>query len=241
MSVLAYVLVFSVISGVLSLAGGVLLLASERLANMLSRPLSAFAAGALIATALVDVIPEAIARANATAVLRATLLGFLSFLILETFIRRSHHQRHHDQGVAVPLIIIGDTVHNFMDGMVIAATFLADIRLGIIASFAVAAHEVPQEIGDFAVLLRSGMGRRRVLLINVLSALATLAGAAITFAVGESEQVMLPAVLAASGGFFLYLAASNLIPQMHHAEGGTPLLDTALLVAGAAIVVAMTA
>lgn len=239
MPTLGLIVVFSIIGSVLSLAGGVLLLTSRRVAERVARPLSAFAAGVLLTTALVDVLPEAIARASASAVLSATLAGFLTFLVMEMTIRHLVRHRRSHASPAAPLMIVGDTVHNFVDGVVIAGTFLVDVKLGIVTSLAVAAHEVPQEIGDFAVLLQAGMSRRRVLLVNLWSAMATMVGAVSSYAVGESVQRLLPAILGITAGFFLYLTASNLIPEMQRGSDRPPVLELAMLLAGTALVLAM--
>lgn len=236
-----YVVVFAFIGGILSLAGGVLLLASERIARALTRPLSAFAAGVLLSTAFLDVIPEAIARAGTAEVMRNTLIGFLASLLLETAIRRGHHERHHGGEPAAAIVIVGDTMHNFVDGVVIAGAFLAEVRLGIITALAVAAHEIPQEIGDFAVLLRCGFRRRSVLIVNLASSLATIAGALISLMIGEASAAALPAILGVSAGFFIYLSAADLVPEIQHGARETLLIDAALLLAGAAAVAAVTA
>ena len=165
------------------------------------------------------------------------LIGFLLFFLIERFIHWYHHHQHaySDEGVkpTVPLVIVGDSVHNFIDGVVIAATFLISIPLGIVTTFAVAAHEIPQEIGDFGILLHKGMERKKVLLVNFLSALTALLGALITFWIGERIEPALPILLSLTAGFFIYIAASDLIPDIHHENRkGFAFWETVLLFLG---------
>ncbi|MBI2086215.1 ZIP family metal transporter [Candidatus Daviesbacteria bacterium] len=243
MSVLAYIVIFTLIGSVVSLIGGVLLLAREKLAIRISHYLASFAAGALLGTAFFDLLPEAQEQAEAfggTNIFIWTLVGILSFFLLERFIHWFHH--HHDHTSTelkkeaksiVPLVILGDSVHNFIDGVVIAATFLVNIPLGIVTTLAVAAHEIPQEIGDFGILLHRGMKRGKVLLVNFLSALAALAGALLTYLAGESIEVFLPILLSLSAGFFIYIAASDLIPEIHNEDKRVvALTETLLLLLG---------
>lgn len=228
MGILTYIVVFTLIGSVVALVGGVFLLAREKLAVKISHYLASFAAGALLGTAFFDLLPEAAEQAKElgeTDIFIWTLIGILSFFLLERFIHWFHH--HHDHTSAelkkeaksiVPLVILGDSVHNFIDGVVIAATFLVSIPLGIVTTLAVAVHEIPQEIGDFGILLHRGMKKGKILLANLLSALAALAGAILTYLAGESIGAFLPILLSLSAGFFIYIAASDLIPEIHNED-----------------------
>lgn len=221
MLLLGYILIFTLLGSVVSLIGGVLLLWKEKFANKISHFLSAFAGGALLGTAFFDLLPEAqeAAGEGGINIFLWTLIGVLLFFILERFIH--HHSQFHnpqEKSTIVPLIVIGDTVHNFIDGVAMAATFLVSIPLGIVTSLAVAAHEIPQEIGDFGLMLHKGVPRKRVLLINLYSALAAMAGAVITYMAKDSIEGLLPAVLGLTAGFFIYIAASTLIPEIHSRE-----------------------
>ena len=219
MPLLGYILIFSFIGSVVSLIGGVLLLYKEKFALKISHFLSAFAGGALLGTAFFDLLPEAKEAAGGVNIFLWTLGGILVFFLLERFIH--HHSDSHnpqEKSTVVPLIIIGDSVHNFIDGIAMAGTFLVSIPLGIITSLAVAAHEIPQEIGDFGLMLHKGIPRNKVLLINFYSALAAMAGAIITYLAKDSIEGLLPAVLGLTAGFFIYIAASNLIPEIHLQE-----------------------
>lgn len=213
MDILAYILLFTLIGSVVSLIGGVLLLIKEKFALKISHYLSAFAAGALLGTAFFDLLPEA-------PELLWTLIGILAFFLLERFI---HHHHSHSKDIeekksVIPLVVIGDLIHNFTDGVAIAATFLASFPLGVVTALAVAAHEIPQEIGDFGILLHKGLSRKKVLLINFYSSLTALAGAGLTYLYKDKIEGFLPVVLATTAGFFIYIALANLIPEIHNRE-----------------------
>ena len=224
MDTLTYILIFTLIGSVISLIGGVLLLLREKFAFKISHYLSAFAAGALLSTAFFDLIPEASEHMEdlgmSLNIPLWTLLGILLFFLLERFIHHHHsHGKNEDEKAAViPLVVLGDVMHNFTDGVAIAATFLISIPLGIVTSLAVAAHEIPQEIGDFGLMLNRGMKRGKVLLINFYSSLAAMAGAILTFVYKDQIEGLLPIVLAITSGFFIYIALANLIPEIHNRD-----------------------
>lgn len=240
LSILGYIIFFTLIGSVFSLIGGVILLFKEKIALKYSHFLAAFAAGTLLGTVFFDLLPEAVGESKRLGDINIfiwVLFGILGFFLLERFIHWFHHHQHEyeDEVVkpTVPLIIIGDSVHNFIDGVVIAATFLVSIPLGIVTTLAVAAHEIPQEIGDFGILLHKGLGRKKVLLVNVLSALIAMLGALITFWIGESIEPSLPILLAVTAGFFIYIAASDLIPEIHHENRkGFAVIETSLMFLG---------
>ncbi|MCL2451784.1 ZIP family metal transporter [Candidatus Saccharibacteria bacterium] len=225
------VIFFSLVGGVFSLIGGVALIASKKNAVRVARYVTPFAAGALLAAAFVDLLPEAFRsvielgdhEAIDGAVLGISagiLIGILGFFLLERAIHWFHHRGQHsdDKDARVPLIVIGDTVHNFIDGVAIAAAFLVSPTTGIVVTLAVAAHEIPHEIGDFGLLLGKGLSRGKVLLINALSALATTVAAVIFFLLGHSVEIPLGLVLGITAGFFVYIAVSDLIPAIHAHE-----------------------
>lgn len=249
LSILGYILFFTLIGGVFSLIGGVVLLFKEKLALKFSHFLAAFAAGTLLGTVFFDLFPEAIREAEHLAgesgskinVFAYTLLGFLGFFLLERFIHWFHHHQHKylDEKVkpTVPLIIVGDSVHNFIDGVVIAVTFLVSIPLGIVTTLAVAAHEIPQEIGDFGILLHEGLERKKVLLLNLISAAMAIMGAVTAYLLGERIEAFLFIPLSITAGFFIYIAASDLIPEIHHENRkGFAVIETALIFLGVGVV-----
>lgn len=237
--ILSYIIVFTLVGSVLSLIGGIFLLSNKTLSYKISHFLTAFAAGALLGTAFFDLLPEASETGNEQ-VLIWTLFGILLFFILERLIHWFHtHQakeKEAKKGI-VPLIVIGDSIHNFIDGVVIAGTFLVSIPLGIVTALAVAAHEVPQEIGDFGVLLHTGMKRGKVLLINFFSACTAVAGALITFFAADSIDGYLPVFLSLTAGFFIYIALSDLVPEIHSQESRhIALIESILLLSGVAVI-----
>ena len=236
-----YLIVFSLVGGLLSLIGAVLLLGSEKVAAGLAQYATPFAAGALLAAVFLDLLPEGIAESDGRRVLLAALLGIVFFFMLERFLDWfHHHHEHHAAAKQRPksLIILGDTLHNALDGVAIAAAFLIDVPTGIVTAVAVAAHELPQEIGDFGLLLARGMSRGRVLMVNVLSALATLAAAMATFWLGDADRLPADWLLGLSAGFLLYIALSDLIPSIHQEASKKRLMEkqTALLLLGLAAV-----
>lgn len=218
MSLLGYIIVFSLLGGVVSLLGGVALLSKQSLAHKIAIYTAPFAAGALLGAAFLDILPEAVEEAEAANVLAWTLAGLLLFFLLERLLHWFHHHHEHKLAKTHPtatLVIVGDTLHNFIDGVVIAGAFLISIPTGIVATLAVAAHEIPQEIGDFGLLLKYGFSRAKVLLVNFLSALATLVAALLTYAIGSAESVPVAPLLGVAAGFFIYIACSDIIPEIH--------------------------
>lgn len=230
---LLHIVGFSLIGGVFSLIGGFVLLSSKKAMNALHAYATPFAAGALLATVFIDLVPEGIEESDASRVLIFVLLGLLSFFLLERLTHWFHH--HHGEGddarKNVPLIILGDTLHNALDGVVIASAFLISVPTGIVATIAVAAHEIPQEIADFGLLLARGLSRKKVILVNILSALSTVVAAVVVFSLGDSDTLPIGALLGLSAGFLLYIAASDILPSIHDHAPNKKLFDVqALLV-----------
>lgn len=222
MSIFQYILLFTCLASLGSLIGGFFLLTRKNLSISLLHYLTAFSAGTLLGTAFFDLLPEAFEHSKDSSIFSYALLGFMVLFLMERFLHWFHHHsykedhedRIHDKSI-IPLIIVTDSVHNFIDGVVIALTFLVSIPLGIITTLAIIAHELPQEIGDFGILLKVGLSRGRVLFVNILSALAAMVGALAGFFVGESIEWYLPALLAVAAGFFIYIAAADLVPEIH--------------------------
>jgi zinc and cadmium transporter len=211
------VVFFSLIGGIFSLIGGIVLIGNKKTADGLAKYATPFAAGVLISAAFVSLLPEAIHDTDAESILTVALFGFLAFFVLERFLRFFHHHHEHEakSKASSSLIIIGDTLHNALDGVAIGAAFLISPSTGIIATIAVAVHEIPQEIGDFGLLLKNGMAKKKVIIVNVLSALATTLTAVLTFGLGDANSAAIPYLLAITAGFFIYIAASDIIPEIH--------------------------
>lgn len=220
MEILGYIIIFTLLGSVISLIGGILLLANKKVALKSAHFLSAFAAGTLLGTAFFDLLPESFEAMDHSGgevnIFFWTLIGILVFFLLERFIHHHDQTRNeNEKNVVVPLIVAGDTIHNFIDGVAIAATFLINIPLGIVTTLAVAAHEIPQEIGDFGLMVAKGVRRRKIIWINFLSSLSALIGALLTFIYQQVIESWLPVILAVAAGFFIYIASANLIPEIH--------------------------
>ncbi len=213
-------LVAATVGSLLSLVGGLYLIYGKRGVHKLQRLAVPLAAGALLAAAFLDLLPEAIVQTNTETALLVSLVGLLGFFVLERSLGWFHH--HHDDGEkhshnrqTVWLIVIGDTLHNFVDGLAIGAAFLISPATGVVAAIAVATHEIPQELGDFGLMLSKGMAKKKVLLVNLFSALATVIGAVLVFGLGDQLPFSESYLLAVAAGFFIYIAASDIIPSIH--------------------------
>ncbi len=233
-----HVLFFSLIGGVFSLVGGFLLLSSKRAAQSLAHFAAPFAAGAMLAAAFFDMLPEALHAIDAEAAARWVLCGILAFFLLEYFFHWFHHHHEHgSESSPAPLVIVGDTLHNLLDGIAIGAAFLIDTPTGIVAATAVAAHEIPQEIGDFGLLLKFGYTKRKVILVNVISALMSTLGALVTYWLGSESSLPVGALLGITAGMFIYIATSDLIPTIHeNAKHKISHVAALLLIAGVVII-----
>jgi zinc and cadmium transporter len=212
---LGYILLFTFLGSLLSLIGSYLLILRKGLTEALSNQLLNFAAGALLATAFLDLRPEAIEFSGENDVFIWALAGFISFFFAERFIRVFHLHHSHGHEASTLLILIGDGIHNFIDGIAITIAFLTNVPLGITTSLAVAAHEIPQEIADMGVLLANGVNRKKALFYNFLSALTALVGALLAFFFASFIQEYLYIFLAITAGHFIYISASDLIPVLH--------------------------
>jgi len=244
MSTLAYILLFTFIGSVGALVGGIILLSKEKFAKKISHFLASFAAGVLLGAAFLDLLPEASHEAESgdVNIFLWTLIGIVTFFLVERFIHWfHHHEEYHEHEKEtksiLPLIIFGDTMHNFIDGVVIAATFMVNIQLGILTAIAVFAHEIPQEIGDFGLMLHKGLSKKRIIIVNVISAAAAFAGAILTYLLGSILEGYLPILLSLTAGFFIYIAASDLIPEIHHEKRrGFAVIESLLLILGIIVI-----
>lgn len=223
-----HVIFFSLIGGVFSLVGGLLLLSRRKTAEGLAKYATPFAAGALLAAVFLDLLTDGLEESSVETVMWSALVGIALFFFLERFLRWFHHHHTHEGEThdhRTGMIIIGDTLHNALDGVAIAASFLISVPTGIVTTIAVAAHEIPQEVGDFGLLLSRGMRRRNVLLVNFVSALATVVLAVITFALGSADKLPIGVLIGVSAGFLLYIAMSDLIPSIHESSPKKKLFD----------------
>jgi zinc and cadmium transporter len=237
---LVWIIVFSILGSVGAIAGAaMLLLFPEGTRRILLPCLLSYATGTLLGAAFLGMIPNAMQYATATAISGTVLSGIIAFFVLEKIIiwRHCHDQQCEVHSSAGPLILIGDAFHNFVDGFVIAAAFFVSVPLGIAASLAVIAHEIPQEVGDFAILLENGYSKTRAIALNLLSSLTTLPGAVIAyFYLGVTREAV-PFILALSAASFIYIAVADLVPGLHRQTGlKSALNQLVLLLAGVATI-----
>ena len=213
---LFYIIVATLVVSALSFIGVITLGLKEARLHRLISWLVAFAAGALMGGALLHLLPEAIQENNQA--FAWVLAGFAIFFLLEQFIHWHHcHDTECDYREATNyLIIIADGAHNFLDGVAIGAAFLINFHLGFITTLAVAAHEIPQELGDFAVLVHGGWNKVKALWFNFFSGLTAVAGGLLTWAL--ASQIKLSWLIPLAAGNFIYIAASDLIPEVKHSN-----------------------
>lgn len=239
MSPMAQALVATFLVSAVTLVGIVVLVTewSERL----EVALLSFAAGVMLATTFLELLPNAVNEGFAGKnIFAATLGSVVLFFLLERLLRGWHvHADAHSRSTAY-LVLIGDGVHNLIDGVVIAAGFIVGANVGLVTALAVAAHEVPHEIADYSVLLSAKFSRTAALALNFLSGLTAVLGALICFAFEELVRSQLPWFMAAAGGMFIYIAAAGLIPELHHPRWQKSWLSTVPLLFGIAVVALLT-
>jgi len=194
--------------------------------------LVSYAVGALLGASMLDILPKTLEQLPPREVFPVLLLGILLFFVLEKLVLWRHCHTHdcevHD-GAVLP-VVVGDGFHNFVDGAVIAAAAMTSLPLGITTAVAVTAHEIPQEVGDFAILLHAGYSRSKALMLNVLSALASIVGAIAAFFAFDRIPALLPYFLALSAASFLYVAMADLIPGLHRGRTDASSLRQILLI-----------
>ena len=228
-----------------SIAGGTLSVGAAAAALLVRASwvpmLVSFAIGALLGAAFLEVIPHAFEYGRPHVAAGAILGGIFAFFLLEKLLLWRHchtencevHDTHtlpHDHGRTGTLIVVGDTVHNFVDGILIAAAFLQSTQLGVITAVAIVAHEIPQEVGDFLILLHSGYSRARALVLNMLSSLATLVGGVLGYFALQTLQNWEPVLLGIVAASMIYVAVADLIPGLHRRPELRDTLSQAILI-----------
>ncbi|MBS3904210.1 MAG: ZIP family metal transporter, partial [Simkania sp.] len=203
------------------------------------------AVGALLGDAFIHLIPESFENLeNGTIVGLLVIAGFFLFFIIEKFLHWHHHSDDADENHIHPvgkLVLFSDGVHNFIDGIVIGVSFMVSVPVGIATTIAVILHEIPQEIGDFAVLLHAGYSRKRALWLNFLSALAAVCGTFLAFFLGEAGTGLVVYILPIAAGGFIYIAATDLIPELHKTKSvKKSLLQIFAVILGVALMLALT-
>ncbi|MCC6503597.1 MAG: ZIP family metal transporter [Deltaproteobacteria bacterium] len=237
---LTLITVFSLLGSVGAIAfAGFFLLFPERTRAAFIPGLISYASGTLLGAAFLGLIPNAVSRLEAPIVLKFILAGVLLFFVLEKLIlwHHCHGEQCESRETAGPLLLIGDAFHNFVDGVIIAAAFIISTPLGITTALAVIAHELPQEVGDFGVLLDSGYTKQKAFLLNTLSSITTLPGALLAYFYLTEVQGLIPYVMALSAASFIYIAMVDLIPSLHRKAGlATGIRQFALMLAGVATI-----
>ena len=247
MSVLAWIFAAAFAGGALSVLAAAAFALTARSAWITH--LISYAIGALLGAAFLEVLPHAIeAQGDAGTATAIVLAGILGFFVLEKLVLWRHchddhcegHEAHaarEDHGRSGLLILVGDTFHNFVDGVLIAAAFMQDVRLGIVTALAIIAHEIPQEVGDFLILLHSGYSRLRALAFNLLSSLATLVGGLLAYFALSALQGVVPVFLALAAASMIYVAVADLIPGLHKRTALAATLQQVLLITAGIITI----
>lgn len=253
MHLLTLIIIFSLLGGIISvIAASIFLLLPEHKRVAWLPHLVSLATGAMLGAAFLGLLPEALSGKYGLGFHQlglTVLLGIMGFFLMEKMVlwRHCHEEDcaahtvsdHHRHSAAGTLVLIGDGVHNMVDGVLIAAAFLIDVRLGIITSLAVAAHELPQELGDFVLLLHSGYSNGRALFFNMLSTLTTVIGAIVTYYSLDHSQEIVPYFIAIAAASFIYIAVADLIPTLHRqVEFGETVRQVVLITVGISIIVA---
>jgi zinc and cadmium transporter len=251
---LGLIIATTAVSGVLSITAAAFF-AYKVLGKLVDRMVS-FSIGVLLSSALLHQLPEAIGLSGQIErVFMVLLIAIFIFFLLNRFaiLRHSHpegaehahHHHHAHAGLSQATgwtVVWGDALHNFADGVLIAGAFLADWRLGLITAASIMAHEIPQEVGDFLVLLQSGFTRRKAFILNLCSSLAAIAGGITGYFVLQGAQQLLPYAITVTAASFIYIAMSDLIPYVHHRSRAAQWLpQVALIVAGAVLMYVVTA
>lgn len=253
--ILAWIFAFSILGGVLSvLAAASFLLLPVTMRTRLLPGLVSFAIGTLLGAAFLGLIPHAIespANINAHGIGATILIGLLIFFMLEKMViwRHCHSDHceahtpdieHVKEKVAASLILVGDSIHNLVDGVLITGAFLTDFHLGVVTSLAIIAHEIPQETGDFAILLNGGFSRSKALLFNTLASLTTLVGAGVSYFFLRESAALLPYVLAIAAASFIYIAVADLIPGLHRRTEVSATVQQFVLILAGVLVIYLT-
>ena len=243
------ILLFSLVASIFSMVGGLFLVWKHKFAKKASFFLISFAAGVLLGVAFLDLLREALEELGSIELVSIVALSaIIVFFVLERLLWWYHHHSLHmednehdkehilNKGQAY-LLLSGDSIHNFVDGVLIAAAFMTDFYLGLTVTIGVIAHEVPQEIADFSIMLNAGLKRSKVLLLNFASAMTNPIGAVGAFLAFSFIEGISAYALAIAAGVFIYLALSDLVPALHHnKEHKYDFVQTALLVAGVLLI-----
>ena len=242
MSILAWILAATLVGGVLSVLAAAAFALRARPAQV--SLLVSYAIGTLLGAAFLEILPQAFERSGNPARVSATvLIGILLFFLLEKLMLWRHHHEgpddaaHTDHGRIATMVIVGDTFHNCVDGVIIAGSFLVSVELGLITALAVITHEIPQEVGDFLVLLHSGYSKSQAFAFNILSSIAMVIGGALAYYALQTVQQWVPLLLGIAAASMIYVSVADLIPGLHQRrELGATLQQVLLIAAGIATI-----
>ncbi len=216
MNTLLWIILATFVNGLVALVGIFSLLIKDKILNKIVNGLVAFSAGALLSGALFHLLAESLDTLSAMKAFSYLLLGFIMFFVVERFLHWHHcHEGKCDVHPVSYLILFGDGIHNFIDGIIIAGSFIISIPFGIITTILIIAHEIPQELGNFGVLVYSGFGKVKALVYSLISQLTAIIGGIIGFLLSTSVEGIIPFILPFAAGGFIYIAASDLIPELH--------------------------
>jgi zinc and cadmium transporter len=220
--ILIWILSATILVSLISLVGILTLSLKAKIFDKLLVLLVGFAAGGLIGGAFLHLLPEAVEQCGGNPVFLFALIGFTAFFLLERYFYWRHcHAGVCDVHTFTYLNLIGDGLHNFTDGLIIAASFVTDFRLGVVTTLAVVFHEIPQEMGDFGILVYGGFSKSRALLFNFICALSAVLGAVIGYALSTVTENISLFLISFTAGGFIYIAASDLIPELHKQKDST--------------------
>ncbi|MDD5565288.1 MAG: ZIP family metal transporter [Candidatus Omnitrophica bacterium] len=213
---LVWILLSTFLVAVISLIGIFTLVIKSNLLSKILFNLIGFSAGSLIGGAFLHILPESLEKTNSIVVFHYVIAGIVLFFLLERYFYWRHcHEGNCDIHAFTYLNLVGDGLHNFIDGMIIAASFITSFKIGIVTTLAVILHEIPQELGDFGVLIYGGLSRHKALLFNFISALTAVLGALIAYFISSVSAAFSEAILPLTAGGFIYIATSDLIPELH--------------------------
>ncbi|MCK5640650.1 MAG: ZIP family metal transporter [Gammaproteobacteria bacterium] len=250
MSLLTWIILFCLLGGILSViaAASFLLLPGVVRSRVLPHFVS-FAIGALLGAAFLALLPHALSAPGIDDphdITMVILLGIMGFFMLEKMVLwrhchsevcEAHVPAEHNHQASGTLVLIGDGLHNFVDGILIAAAFMVDVELGIVTALAVAAHEIPQEVGDFAILLQSGFSRGRAFFFNVLASLTTVVGGVLAYFTLSSVTQIVPYILAIAASSFIYVAMADLLPGLHKRTQLSETVKQLILIAAGVVII----
>lgn len=245
MSELTNLLLLAFIGSVAGLIGGLLLILNKRLASFLCDYATPLAAGVFLGLALLDLLPESVELIGSMT-FTVVLIVFVVLFLVERFLFSLHHHHdiedHHQHGTtSIPLVIFGDTIHNFLDGAAIAASFVVNPSLGLLVAVSAFLHETPHEIADFSILLSKGWSKSKTLGVNFLSALATFPGALITYYYSGSFENGAGILLAIAAALFLYVALTDFLPEVEHSHRRSIGKQALVLILGIVAIMALGA